>query len=666
MFQHIVDGRHVALLGRALDLDDSYLVQLVRVRCDREDHALAPMLDAKTRIEKLLGLASVPGADELSPAARFRPLGEGRESWNARLVALFNRLRDNSEQPAALLLESVQDADPATLELLERMVKSPSWMRLPLVLEFRSPPIDGAAKRLLDAVERFGGSDCVFRSEAWPEQAPDAQALAANPDVAVADRLAPEERRVLRAAAVLGPHFSLSSLAELLGSDPLDVLDRLQAARDAGVAIEDDGEGRFRLPHEAAETLRGELLPSLARAWHQRAAEIMAPNPISAESVSKSVPPSPAERRQVSRRARLSRAAQHAEAAGDAELAVKQYALAGRQAASVGAYDKALAFQRKALELLATLPATEHLRLARVQILLDAGRASFMGIGDNGSFSLAEALGWLDSCRSLLRPTDPVELRSELAATIAAVCYDIGEPSALSRALAELSEASSALVAAGRPLEAARLLNDEAAVRVRLGELERAERLLVQSRELFAKAAATDPRAAAEIAETDHLQARLILHAEPRLIAGTGALERALERAHRSEAAYATLGMPREQARVWETLGRLERLAGRREPAAKHLAAAFETQRATADAIGLARSTAALAELASDRGDWQQALGLLTVSIGLNLEKGSTLGLSMNRDTLDALQRELGSESDPDLFARVRELETALDRSAVV
>jgi tetratricopeptide (TPR) repeat protein len=670
MFQHIVDGRHTALLGRALDLDDSYLVRLVRVRCDRGDYALAPLLEAKTRIERLLGLAAIPDTDDHSPAARFRPLGEGRESWNARLVALFNQFRDTSEQPAALLLESVQDADPDTLRLLEHMVKSPSWMRLPLVLEFRSPPIEEAAKSLLEAVERFGGSDCVFRSEAWCDRAPSAASPQTEPEGAATDdfvsegALAPDVRRVLRAGAVLGPHFSADTVAKLVNSDPLHVLDLLQAARDAGVAVEDDGEGGFRLPRRAAEKLHRELLPSLAREWHRRAAEILASVPAGTENGAKAEPPStPHRQRTVSERP--ARAAEHAEAAGEDELAARQYALAGRQAASVGAFGKALAFQRKALDLLATLPPTEHTRLARARVLLDAGRASFMGIGDSGEFSLTEALGWLDSCRTLLRPGDPVELRAELAATTAAVCYDIGEPDALAHALSELSEASVALVAAARPFEAARLLNDEAAVRVRLGQLEAAERLLAQSRELFAKAALTDPRAAAELAETNHLEARLVLHADPKRIGRTSSLERAIECARRADAAYATLGMAREQARVWETLGRLERLAGRREHAAKHLTAAFEEQRTNSDAIGLARSTAALAELAADRSDWQQALRLLTVSIGLNQEKGSALGLSVNRDTLDVLRRGLGSAGQPELFDRMHELESALDRSAV-
>jgi hypothetical protein len=221
VFQHIVDGCHTALLGRSLDLDDSCLVRLVRVRCHRGDHALGPLIEAKMRIEELLGLAPATATDDPSPAARFRPLGEGRQSYNARLVALFNRLRDESEQPAALLLESVQNADPDTLELLERMVKTPSWMRLPLVLEFRSPPLENEAKRLLDAVERFGGTDCVFRSETWLEQKPGTEPPPASACVA-SNSLAPEVRRVLRAGAVLGSHFSVDSVAEVLESDPPD------------------------------------------------------------------------------------------------------------------------------------------------------------------------------------------------------------------------------------------------------------------------------------------------------------------------------------------------------------------------------------------------------------------------------------------------------------
>jgi hypothetical protein len=52
---------------------------------------------------------------------------------------------------------------------------------------------------------------------------------------------------------------------------------------------------------------------------------------------------------------------------------------------------------------------------------------------------------------------------------------------------------------------------------------------------------------------------------------------------------------------------------------------------------GLARSTAALADLCVQTDRLRDALALLADSITLNFEKGSPLGLAFNRRALDAL-----------------------------
>jgi tetratricopeptide (TPR) repeat protein len=662
LLQRIANGQHTAVLGPTPELDSSAPMHLIRIRCDRADHPLGPLVDAKALIERLLELT--PDSDEPHPAAvpraRWRPLGEVSESWDARLVGLFNRLRDRCERPTGLLLEAVERADHATLELLERFVTRPNWLRLPLVLEFRTLPVSSAAARLLEALKSVEGNDGVLEFGRHSEERLDSEEPRDDIRRSTLGELPADVRHVLRAASVLGPRFSVESVAELLSTNPLEVLYLLQAARDAGVPLQDGGDGSFHLPAGTAKAFAAELLPSLARAWHQRAAELTASKPTNragSENAPAARAPAPVTGVAGSR---PSRAAAHAEAAGDPELAAQQYALAARHAVTLGAYAKALACDFKALELLSALPMTDRRRLARADVLLDLGRTSFTGIGPGSNFSLSEAMRWLDACRALLLPTDPVELRAEVAATIAAVCYDIGEPSALNRALGELADASAALLAGAHPLEAARLWNDEAAVRVRLGELERAEHLLRRSRELFSKLLPTDARAAVELAETDHLQARLVLHA-PLGAVTADAPERALERARDAERSYASLGLRQERARVWETLGRLERLAGNHENAAEHLAAAVQYQQASGDAIGLARSTAALSELAADEGDWRGALDLLADSIQLNLSKGSLLGLSVNRDALDALRPVLASADDPALLEQARELQLSLD-----
>ena len=54
---------------------------------------------------------------------------------------------------------------------------------------------------------------------------------------------------------------------------------------------------------------------------------------------------------------------------------------------------------------------------------------------------------------------------------------------------------------------------------------------------------------------------------------------------------------------------------------------------------GLARSTAALANLYSMTGRLGEAVPLLANSIDLNFEKGSPLGLAVNRQALEAIAR---------------------------
>ena len=74
--------------------------------------------------------------------------------------------------------------------------------------------------------------------------------------------------------------------------------------------------------------------------------------------------------------------------------------------------------------------------------------------------------------KAALHDDDPVALRAEVSTQIAGVCYELGDPASLDRALAELTEASRLLLGAGDATGAARLLNDQAAVYVRMGDLE--------------------------------------------------------------------------------------------------------------------------------------------------------------------------------------------------
>ncbi|HMR07040.1 MAG TPA: tetratricopeptide repeat protein, partial [Polyangiaceae bacterium] len=456
---------------------------------------------------------------------------------------------------------------------------------------------------------------------------------------------------VLRAAAMSGKVFDAAIVAALLDSDELAVLEQLQTVRDAGLPIEDLGRGRFRIPQVAAQHLLGSILPSLAEAWHRRLAQLLG-HAASKEtedegrvvSPSGSVQsPTAASRLRPALPTRQSRvedplrAARHASAVGDSDLAAEQYVAAARRAAEMGAPHDAFALAEQALELLDAVPGTESRRVLRIRALAARARIQWQAAGPSEQFSLPAALATADAAKALLVDQDPSDLRADLGALCGGICYDIGDKQALERALAELSGVSRELLAADDPIGAARLLNDEAAVWVRLGDVVRANYLLKKSREIFARLTPQNAVARQELAETDHMLARLILHVDARPGREEDAVRIGIEHALAAEEAYRDLSLPREQARVWETLGRLELLRGRGDAAIERLEASVRAQQRFGDVLGLARSAAALSDLLAAAGRSRDALALLGQSIAFNLDKGSPLGLAFNRAALEAL-----------------------------
>jgi tetratricopeptide (TPR) repeat protein len=205
------------------------------------------------------------------------------------------------------------------------------------------------------------------------------------------------------------------------------------------------------------------------------------------------------------------------------------------------------------------------------------------------------------------------------------------------------------------PLLAARLLNDQAAIYVRLGDPVRATHLLSQSRQLFEARLRTHPNdvmAIEEMAETDHLCARLLLHAQMRPGREAEAYTISLQHARAAEQAYQRLEQPHKLARVWESVGRIELQQGQLQAAQERLSAALNVQQQIGDVTGLARSTAALAELCVRTGQLEDAMALLANSITLNLEKGSPLGLAFNRRTCATLATAAAQAHDPGAESR--------------
>lgn len=794
IWERIRVGRHTAVIGSLpAELPQGCGFYAVRISCSGPQRALGPMLDARQRVEELLG-GPQPILDQAAARVwtglRRRLLGEVPEVIpGGAIVESLNRLHRQAEGRWAICLDAVEAADEDTLHLLRELLTRPQWLQVPLLLTFQSSHPQGTAAAVVASLLAMEGSEGLVHLDGEAStEIPRREPLAA-----VLRELPCEVRMVLRAGALIGSGFEAKLLAGLLELQTYQVLARLQEAADFGILLEDNGDERFDLPGDLAQSLRASTLPSLAISWHRRLAEILSqsgdtgelplseppaepllpPEPPSqvpldsrdstplippAESsvptpVAPPTPPlqtlrwpyaellgggatpsaqvshestapvrapssgaSPAEppssqsaqprrdrseprlrpvdplgRDSVPRieeggiplnsqpsdgstRTRISgeprpasaassyraaerlsepgprkpeglgagneaRAASHLVAAGEVENGAARFLVAAREAAAVGAYVQAVAYAKEALSLIEGLPSAPRRRRLRVLALCELGRVQWQAVGPGDKFTLSSALDSLDGASHLLEEDDPPDLRANVATLLASVCYDVGDLRSLERALAELTDASRALLAAGDALGAARLLNDQAAVYVRLGDPVRASHLLEESRRVFERQAASDPLAAAELAETYHLLARLPLHVAARPGREADAITMGREYAAAAERAYRELGATRELTRVWETIGRIEMKARRIEPALHSLNAALEAQRELGDVLGLARTTAALAELLAQVGQTENALQLLGESILLNVEKGSPIGLAYNRRSLEGLGR---------------------------
>jgi tetratricopeptide (TPR) repeat protein len=383
----------------------------------------------------------------------------------------------------------------------------------------------------------------------------------------------------------------------------------------------------------------------------------------------------PWEARHTQGRTDQTRAAAHLQAAGHTEAAAAQYLAAVRETAARGDARRAYALAGQALQLLDGLPMSSQRALLRAQLLLEMGRLQWHGALLGSSFTLHDALRSLETARSSLPTEAPADVMGNLATVTAGVCYDLGDLDALQRALADLTAVSRLLLNVGEPVAAARLLNDQAAIYMRLGDPVQASHLLSRSRELFEKRTRDNPNdavAVEELAETEHLFARLPLHAQLRPGREEDAYAMGLDHAQAAERAYQRLGQRGKVARVWETRGRLELGRRRLEAAHQSLAAAIELQQQLGDVMGLARSTAALADLYMAAGRPGDAVALLADSIALNVEKGSPIGLAFNRRTFGLLSRAAaqahGAESErlqsamEEVEGRLTQAEAALGR----
>lgn len=691
LWQKLRAGHHIAVLGTPMMRFPPDL-RPIRVRCVAGGLPWAPLLNLQEQLlpdAPLLDLA----AGRVRAGLKRRIFGD--EPQTDRGTLLVERLNDAaSARPLVLVIEDVQAADSATLQWLERVERQPEWLQVPLLLGFNEKT--GPAEQLLERMQAKGH---VFElSEEQP-----------TPAVQF-PRLSPQALKVLRVAALSGPRFEAELIAEVLESPVAEVLLALQEAVDAGLSLQDDGEGLLEISEAHSQYLRKGILPSLAAFWHRRIAKqlssevelVQEEKVVNTEATPTSEPPSedvasepqaaelppepvpvvmpaaptqgkedpatqiqPTEERPIvgekaptlqdasgshgekvlwerlknhpSARPRPlrrpARAGSHLAAAGEAEQAARQYLVAMREAAAHGAAEQALMIGRKALALLARLPKTGTLK---AEILAEIGRIQWEQAGPSG-FTLSDASQTITQAFAALGEEGLPRQKAMLYAIRAGISYEIGDQSNLNQALDDLSMAMRLLQEAGEAQAAARLLNEQAAVWVRLGDPVRAAHLMRETLKMYETARHQDPQAAAEWAETQHLLSRLPLHTQARTGQEEAALRRALAHGQEAEAVWKRLGAQRELARVWDTLGQLYLRLHSPEQARDVITRAVTVQQRARDIVGLAISMAGLAEVEAAAGHGQEALALLMESVRLNSEKGSVVGLSYNQAILNRL-----------------------------
>jgi tetratricopeptide (TPR) repeat protein len=315
-----------------------------------------------------------------------------------------------------------------------------------------------------------------------------------------------------------------------------------------------------------------------------------------------------------------------------------------REAADRGDTRTASETLRRALGQLGARPASAaHLRL-RILGQIELGRLQWQAAGPELGFTLNQALGTLDAVRAEFGADASSDIAVELSQVIAGVCFDLGDMGSLARAFEELTVASRLLQSEGETLRAARLLNEQAAVLMRMGEVSRAKDLLRDSRAVFSARDPEDPVTTRELAETDHLMAWLPLYGT--MVAGREqeGYRMGLERAAAAERGFRRLDDSRELARVWETMGRLERHMQRFEEAMQHLVAAGEVQHRLGDLTGLGRTMEAMSDVLGQIGRHAEAIELLRESVRFNHDKGSLIGLFFNRRAFTDLAVRLGAD----------------------
>ncbi|MBX3232509.1 MAG: hypothetical protein KIT84_16160 [Labilithrix sp.] len=332
------------------------------------------------------------------------------------------------------------------------------------------------------------------------------------------------------------------------------------------------------------------------------------------------------------------------------------------QHVATGQVEKARARLRAASEAIAELPRSRGGQELRARVKVERSRLGWAAAGLEPAYTLPVAFAEALEARAELGAIPPAGLRADVATLIAGIACDIGDGATLERARSAVGDTAKALDAEGATHAAASLLDDRAAIELRMGHAQRVASLLDRASEHV--------DGGTDLADVRHLMARLPLHGTVAGAPRSEVIAAALDHCAMAEGIYATFERRRSLARVLETKARLHALAGDDAAAERAFRAALGIADDIQDVIGLARITAGLAALFTRARSAREALVMLSTSIELNRWKGSPMGVAFDERLLTELDDTIartdpGDEALASELARVRaELADALGATA--
>jgi DNA-binding SARP family transcriptional activator len=283
-------------------------------RCSSDDGAppLWPWRMALRDLDLAVPAGDSGGAVDLTPSVSDTGHGGGFGETDAARFALWEavsrRLAEAAHRrPLLLLLDDLHWADPSSLRLLRHVVETVGAARLAIVGARRAlPEPSGVLAEIGEVLARYGAvrrhvggldtdevRELVLAATGREPSTAEAATLrdrttgnaffltelvrlgAAPPDgvpaavtdvvVARVDRLPPDGRDLLRAAAVIGRQFGTDLLAAVTGRTPDEVLDALDPAVAVGLVVEEAAE-RFHFAHALVRDALYARIPATRRA----------------------------------------------------------------------------------------------------------------------------------------------------------------------------------------------------------------------------------------------------------------------------------------------------------------------------------------------------------------------------------------------------------------